>query len=175
MEININCDLGEKSKLHSNKHDPDLPLVFHILEEAAHVRSEVDHMRRFELLEQRHGRVGRRRGAARLLPADHAPRCQRSADLERPLRAADVGRLRRRIVLLERGHHPLHNRRLRLRLVVVLGRVLCDVVELDGAGGEVGWGGLPADGAGRRVAAVPAVAEPCPQPIAIAIESIATK
>ena len=24
MEININCDLGEKSKLHSNKHDPDL-------------------------------------------------------------------------------------------------------------------------------------------------------
>ena len=24
MEININCDLGEKSKHHSNKHDPDL-------------------------------------------------------------------------------------------------------------------------------------------------------
>jgi UPF0271 protein len=24
MEININCDLGEKSKLHSNKYDPDL-------------------------------------------------------------------------------------------------------------------------------------------------------
>jgi len=24
MEININCDLGEKSKLHLNKHDPDL-------------------------------------------------------------------------------------------------------------------------------------------------------
>ncbi len=24
MEININCDLGEKSKIHSNKHDPDL-------------------------------------------------------------------------------------------------------------------------------------------------------
>ena len=24
MEININCDLGEKSKLHSNKNDPDL-------------------------------------------------------------------------------------------------------------------------------------------------------
>ncbi len=24
MEININCDLGEKSKYHSNKHDPDL-------------------------------------------------------------------------------------------------------------------------------------------------------
>ena len=24
MEININCDLGEKSKFHSNKHDPDL-------------------------------------------------------------------------------------------------------------------------------------------------------
>ena len=24
IEININCDLGEKSKLHSNKHDPDL-------------------------------------------------------------------------------------------------------------------------------------------------------
>ena len=24
MEININCDLGEKSKLHSNIHDPDL-------------------------------------------------------------------------------------------------------------------------------------------------------
>ncbi|MDC3036323.1 LamB/YcsF family protein [Candidatus Pelagibacter sp.] len=24
MEININCDLGEKSKLHSNKHDPEL-------------------------------------------------------------------------------------------------------------------------------------------------------
>ena len=24
MEININCDLGEKSKQHSNKHDPDL-------------------------------------------------------------------------------------------------------------------------------------------------------
>ena len=24
MEININCDLGEKSKLHSTKHDPDL-------------------------------------------------------------------------------------------------------------------------------------------------------
>ena len=24
MEININCDLGEKSKLHSNKSDPDL-------------------------------------------------------------------------------------------------------------------------------------------------------
>ena len=24
MEININCDLGEKSKLHSNKHDPDV-------------------------------------------------------------------------------------------------------------------------------------------------------
>ena len=24
MEININCDLGEKSKLHSNEHDPDL-------------------------------------------------------------------------------------------------------------------------------------------------------
>ena len=24
MEININCDLGEKSNLHSNKHDPDL-------------------------------------------------------------------------------------------------------------------------------------------------------
>ena len=24
MEININCDLGEKSELHSNKHDPDL-------------------------------------------------------------------------------------------------------------------------------------------------------
>ena len=23
MEININCDLGEKSKHHSNKHDPD--------------------------------------------------------------------------------------------------------------------------------------------------------
>ena len=24
MEININCDLGEKSKLHSNERDPDL-------------------------------------------------------------------------------------------------------------------------------------------------------
>ena len=24
IEININCDLGEKSKHHSNKHDPDL-------------------------------------------------------------------------------------------------------------------------------------------------------
>ena len=24
MEININCDLGEKSKLHSNENDPDL-------------------------------------------------------------------------------------------------------------------------------------------------------
>ena len=24
MEININCDLGEKSKLHSNKNDPEL-------------------------------------------------------------------------------------------------------------------------------------------------------
>ena len=24
MEININCDLGEKSKHHSNKYDPDL-------------------------------------------------------------------------------------------------------------------------------------------------------
>ena len=24
MEININCDLGEKSKHHSNKNDPDL-------------------------------------------------------------------------------------------------------------------------------------------------------
>ena len=24
MEININCDLGEKSKFHSTKHDPDL-------------------------------------------------------------------------------------------------------------------------------------------------------
>ena len=24
MEININCDLGEKSKFHSNKHDTDL-------------------------------------------------------------------------------------------------------------------------------------------------------
>ena len=24
MEININCDLGEKSELHSTKHDPDL-------------------------------------------------------------------------------------------------------------------------------------------------------
>ena len=24
MEININCDLGEKSKHHSNKHDPEL-------------------------------------------------------------------------------------------------------------------------------------------------------
>ena len=24
MEININCDLGEKSKHHSTKHDPDL-------------------------------------------------------------------------------------------------------------------------------------------------------
>ena len=24
MEININCDLGEKSKHHSNQHDPDL-------------------------------------------------------------------------------------------------------------------------------------------------------
>ena len=24
MEININCDLGEKSKHHSDKHDPDL-------------------------------------------------------------------------------------------------------------------------------------------------------
>ena len=24
MEININCDLGEKSKYHSTKHDPDL-------------------------------------------------------------------------------------------------------------------------------------------------------
>ena len=24
MEININCDLGEKSVHHSNKHDPDL-------------------------------------------------------------------------------------------------------------------------------------------------------
>ena len=24
MEINIICDLGEKSKHHSNKHDPDL-------------------------------------------------------------------------------------------------------------------------------------------------------
>ena len=24
MEININCDLGEKSKIHSNKYDPDL-------------------------------------------------------------------------------------------------------------------------------------------------------
>ena len=24
MEININCDLGEKSKLHSNKNDPAL-------------------------------------------------------------------------------------------------------------------------------------------------------
>ena len=24
MEININCDLGEKSKYHSNKYDPDL-------------------------------------------------------------------------------------------------------------------------------------------------------
>ena len=24
MEININCDLGEKSKHHSNIHDPDL-------------------------------------------------------------------------------------------------------------------------------------------------------
>ena len=24
MEININCDLGEKSKIHSNKNDPDL-------------------------------------------------------------------------------------------------------------------------------------------------------
>ena len=24
VEININCDLGEKSKHHSNKHDPDL-------------------------------------------------------------------------------------------------------------------------------------------------------
>ena len=24
IEININCDLGEKSKHHSNKHDPEL-------------------------------------------------------------------------------------------------------------------------------------------------------
>ena len=24
MEININCDLGEKSKHHSNKYDPEL-------------------------------------------------------------------------------------------------------------------------------------------------------
>ena len=24
MEININCDLGEKSKHHSNEHDPEL-------------------------------------------------------------------------------------------------------------------------------------------------------
>ena len=24
MEININCDLGEKSEHHSTKHDPDL-------------------------------------------------------------------------------------------------------------------------------------------------------
>ena len=24
MEININCDLGEKSEHHSNKYDPDL-------------------------------------------------------------------------------------------------------------------------------------------------------
>ena len=24
IKININCDLGEKSKHHSNKHDPDL-------------------------------------------------------------------------------------------------------------------------------------------------------
>ena len=24
MEININCDLGEKSKFHSTKNDPDL-------------------------------------------------------------------------------------------------------------------------------------------------------
>ena len=24
IEININCDLGEKSKRHSNKHDPEL-------------------------------------------------------------------------------------------------------------------------------------------------------
>jgi len=27
MEININCDLGEKSKHHSNKHDPDLLII----------------------------------------------------------------------------------------------------------------------------------------------------
>ena len=36
MEININCDLGEKSKHHSNKYDPDLlklliQLILHVV------------------------------------------------------------------------------------------------------------------------------------------------
>ena len=29
MEININCDLGEKSKHHSNENDPDLLNIVH--------------------------------------------------------------------------------------------------------------------------------------------------